>query len=89
MRRKEQAARVAWRVVKDWLEAQLAMIEAGMVDLEQVFLAYAQNPAGETIYEVMRSQRFSNLLLEQPKTAQLSLLAFPDRRLNHALSKRF
>ena len=26
LRTKQQAARVAWRVVKDWLEAQLAMI---------------------------------------------------------------
>jgi hypothetical protein len=71
IRTKEQAARVAWRIVKDWLEAQLAMIEAGLVDLEQVFLPYAQNQAGQTVYDVMRSQRFSNLLLEEPKAAQL------------------
>ncbi|HEY0792245.1 MAG TPA: hypothetical protein VGD78_14365, partial [Chthoniobacterales bacterium] len=43
LRTKDQAARVAWRIIKDWLEAQLAMIEAGLVDLEQVFLPYAQN----------------------------------------------
>src|SRR6266446_8814999 len=67
IRTKEQAARVAWRIVKDWLEAQLAMIEAGLVDLEQVFLPYAQNQSGQTVYDVMRSQRFSNLLLEEPK----------------------
>jgi hypothetical protein len=35
LRTKEQAARVAWRIVKDWIEAQLAMIEARLVDLEQ------------------------------------------------------
>jgi hypothetical protein len=49
------------------------MIEAGLVDLEQIFLPFAQNPAGQTVYEVMKSQRFSNLLLEQPKTAQLDV----------------
>jgi hypothetical protein len=67
MRTKEQAARVAWRIVKDWLQAQLAMIEADLVDLEQVFLPYAQNAAGQTVYDVMKSQRFSNLLLEESK----------------------
>ena len=49
MRTKEQATRVAWRIVKDWLAAQLAMIEAGLVDLEEVFLPYAQNQAGRTV----------------------------------------
>ena len=26
---REQAARVAWRIIKDWIEAQIAIIEAG------------------------------------------------------------
>ena len=42
----EQAARVAWRILKDWIEAQLAIIEAGMAELAQVFLPYAQNEIG-------------------------------------------
>jgi len=67
LRTRDQATRVAWRIVKDWLEAQLAMIEAGLVDLEQVFLPYAQNQAGQTVYDVMKSQRFSNLLLDAAK----------------------
>jgi hypothetical protein len=50
-----------------WLEAQLAMIDAGLVDLEQIFLPYAQDSAGQTVYEVVRAQRFSNLL---PDAAQ-------------------
>lgn len=36
----EHAARVAWRVVKDWLEAQLAIIETRMVQIDQVMLPY-------------------------------------------------
>jgi DNA polymerase III subunit epsilon len=35
-----QASRVAWRVIKDWLEAQLALIEAGVADMSQVMLPY-------------------------------------------------
>ena len=62
-RTREQAARIAWRIVKDWLEAQLAMVQAGLTDLEQVFLPYVQNSSGQTLYELMREQKFQPLLL--------------------------
>jgi hypothetical protein len=39
-RKDGQAARVAWRIVKDWVEAQMAIIEAEMVSMEEVFLPY-------------------------------------------------
>lgn len=45
-----QASRVSWRIVKDWVEAQLAIIEAEMATLPQVFLPYAQTRDG-TVYE--------------------------------------
>jgi hypothetical protein len=61
-RTREQAARIAWRIVKDWTEAQLAMIEAGLVELTQVFLPYVQAPDGQTLYELMREQKFQPLL---------------------------
>lgn len=47
----EQAARVAWRIVKDWVEAQLAIIEAEMATMAEVFLPYAQTNTGKTVYE--------------------------------------
>ena len=46
------ASRVAWRILKDWIEAQMAIIEAGMAELSQVFLPYAQTSSGETVYEL-------------------------------------
>jgi hypothetical protein len=36
----EQAERVAWRTVKDWLEAQLALIAAQQVTMDRVMLPY-------------------------------------------------
>lgn len=48
---REQAARVGWRIIKDWVEAQLAIIEAGMATTDQVFLPYAQTLNGQTVYE--------------------------------------
>jgi hypothetical protein len=49
---REQAARIAWRITKDWLEAQLALVRAGMVVFEQIMLPYMLlTPGGPTVYE--------------------------------------
>ena len=47
----EQALRVAWRITKDWVEAQAAYIETMMVTTAQVFLPYAITKEGQTLYE--------------------------------------
>jgi hypothetical protein len=44
------AERVAWRVVKDWLEAQLALIGAQLATLDQVMLPYLHVDGGTTLY---------------------------------------
>ncbi len=44
------ARNVAWRVVRDWLEAQLALIAAQMATLDQVMLPYLEVAPGETLY---------------------------------------
>lgn len=57
----EQASRVAWRIVKDWIEAQVAIIQAGQAELVQVFLPYAQNQDGKTVYEVIKDNGFKQI----------------------------
>jgi len=47
----EQAERVAWRIVKDWLSSQLAILETEMVEIEQLFLPYMVTRSGQTLYE--------------------------------------
>src|ERR1700741_5579890 len=32
-----QCERIAWRIVKDWVEAQMALIEAGQAEITEVF----------------------------------------------------
>lgn len=49
---REQAARVAWRILKDWVEAQMAILESQMVQMDQIFLPYFVNRNGETFYEL-------------------------------------
>jgi hypothetical protein len=60
----EQASRVAWRIIKDWIEAQVAIIQAGQAELVQVFLPYAQNHEGKTIYESIKDSGFKQITNE-------------------------
>lgn len=46
-----QAARTAWRIVKDWVEAQMALIETNMVSTRDVFLPYMVLANGQTLAE--------------------------------------
>jgi len=70
LRSREQAGRVAWRIVLNWLAAQLALVQAGLATLDQVFLPFCQDPAGVTLYERMREAKFSGLLLEESESAR-------------------
>lgn len=66
----EQAQRVSWRIVREWLAAQLAMIEAENVSLEQVMLAYMTVAPEKTLYQVLNEGR---LQLPQVNGGQFAL----------------
>lgn len=53
----EQAERVAWRIVKDWIEAQMAIIESEMVKIDEVFMPYMISHAGQTFYQLFESNK--------------------------------
>lgn len=59
-----QAERVAWRIVKDWVEAQMAILESEMVTVSQIFLPYMMNAEGQTVYQLFESKQ---LLLGEGK----------------------
>lgn len=50
-RTEAHARRVAWRIVKDWIDAQLALVEAEQASLAEVFLPYAVTKTGNTLYQ--------------------------------------
>jgi len=50
-----QAIRTAWRVIKAWIEAQMALVEINMVTVPQVFLPYAIMKDGRTLSEHVQS----------------------------------
>lgn len=61
----EHATRVAWAIVKDWVEAQMAVIEAGQVTMEQVFLPYAVIRDGFTAFDLFLNEASRQKTLRQ------------------------
>lgn len=55
----EQAFRVSWRILRDWMRAQMALVEANeKINLDQIMLPYLiMGPAGETMYQLHVMQR--------------------------------
>ncbi len=53
-----QAIRVAWRIIKDWIRAQMAILETDMVKMEQIFLPYMITGNDKTLYESMVDNKF-------------------------------
>jgi hypothetical protein len=52
----KQAERVAWRVLRDWLHAQLSIIAIGQAEAEQVLLPYAFD-GNRTFYEMVKEKK--------------------------------
>jgi hypothetical protein len=50
-----QARRVAWRIVKNWVEAQMAIVEAQLADMAEIFLPYAITKRGNTLYSEIKN----------------------------------
>lgn len=59
---REQAERVAWRILKDWVEAQMALLDIEMVKFEEIFLPYIEMQGGQTVFEKLEANQF---LLEE------------------------
>jgi hypothetical protein len=55
----EQAERVAWRILKDWLLAQLAITQTEMVTLDEVMLPYMTDSIGRTVYDLYASRQLA------------------------------
>ena len=52
-----QARRVAWRIIKDWTEAQLALVEARQAQLTEVFLPYVVADNGQSLFQVFADSK--------------------------------
>lgn len=60
----DYARRVGWRIIKDWIDAQMALVDLEQVKLIQVFLAYAYDALNKrTFYEILEENNFNSLPL--------------------------
>lgn len=55
---RSQATRTAWRIVKVWIEAQMAILQTGMVRMEEIFLPYLVTGGGKTLYQAIAESQF-------------------------------
>jgi len=53
----DHVERVAWRILGDWIAAQVAIIETEMVTLPQVMLPYMRTEDGSTVFERYQTTR--------------------------------
>jgi hypothetical protein len=49
---RERARWVAWRILKDWVAAQMALIESNQAEAAQVFMPFAQQKDGRTMFQL-------------------------------------
>lgn len=50
-RRDDRAHRVAWRIIKDWIHAQLSLIASGQAHPQEIFLGYMYD-GKRTLYQI-------------------------------------
>jgi hypothetical protein len=56
----EQAERTAWKLVQDWVEVQLSMIQMGQAEFTQVFLPYIWD-GRQIFYDTVKADGFRAL----------------------------
>lgn len=59
----EQAHRVGWRIIKDWLDAQLTILQIEMVKVQEIFLPYAYDAkSDQTLFQKMEEKGFAGYI---------------------------
>lgn len=61
---KDQAERTAWKIIQDWVEVQMSMIQTRQADFREVFLPYVWD-GEQTVYQRIKSSGFRALLPER------------------------
>lgn len=62
--KEDQPYRTAWATIRDWVDAQMALIDWEMVKVEEVFLPYAVGQDGRTLFEKFEEKGLPMLLGE-------------------------
>jgi hypothetical protein len=67
-KRRAQAERTAWKIISDWIDIQMALIELEQAEIMEIFLPYLYDPASErTFFEKIKEGGYQLLLAEGQK----------------------
>ena len=59
---RDQAARTAWRILSDWVDIQMSLIELDQAEFMEIFLPYVFDPASnQTFFERAKTGGFAML----------------------------
>lgn len=59
----EQAERTSWKIMQDWVEVQMSMIQMQQAEFIQVFLPYVYDPrTKQTLFERIKTHNYKALL---------------------------
>lgn len=62
---RDQANRTAWKILSDWIDLQVSLIEVDQMDFVEAFLPGSFNPrTGETLYDEIKAANYSKLLTD-------------------------
>jgi hypothetical protein len=61
---RQQAERTAWRLMQDWVEVQLSMIQLKQADTAEVFMAYVWD-GRQTFYQAIKNNGYRALLADK------------------------
>lgn len=56
----DRAMRIGWRIIKDWIDSQMALIEIDLCDIAELFLPYAYD-GEKTLYNLFEEKGFDLL----------------------------
>jgi len=63
--RSDQAERVCWRIIKDWIDSQLSLLEMNFAEATEILLPYAYDYAeSKTLYQKFLENKDRYLALE-------------------------
>lgn len=64
----EQARRTGWRIIKDWIDSQMALLEIELVKIEEIFLPYMYDAEKDkTLFEILEARDFDLTRLEDKR----------------------
>lgn len=66
----DQAKRVSWRVLRDWMRAQLTLVEAGASTMQEVMVPWLITNDGTTVAHRLFSGESGMLALPAPREIQ-------------------